>query len=179
MQMIEIKPTTKMYEIIENFPSAQRILFRKYHIGGCSNCGFSLEETLEEVFTKHNKKELIEDAINSLYESLQMDKMFQITPKEFVELIKQEKDWKILDVREPFEREIAVIPDSLLLTRELAFEILENWDKSTKMIFYCHTGIRSLEATYYFYSHGFKNVKNLYGGIDLYAKEIDPSIPLY
>jgi monothiol glutaredoxin len=72
-----------------------------------------------------------------------------------------------------------VIPGSILLTRELAFEILQNWDKNTKMIFYCHTGIRSLEATHYFYSHGFKNVKNLDGGIDRYAKEIDPSIPLY
>jgi rhodanese-related sulfurtransferase len=178
MEIIEIKPTTKMYDIIKHFPSSQRVLFRKYHIGGCSNCGYSLDETLEEVFIKHKKEHLIQDAIDSIYQSQEMDKMFQITPQEFVELTKSD-EWKVIDVREPFEREIAVIPGSILLTRELAFEILQNWDKNTKMIFYCHTGIRSLEATHYFYSHGFKNVKNLDGGIDRYAKEIDPSIPLY
>lgn len=179
MQIQDIQPDTKMYEILNFFPSAQRVLFQKFHIGGCSNCGYSLNDTIKEVFIKHNKIHLLDDAINALYESLKMDQMFQISPQDLKELLEHDPSWKLIDVREPFEQEIAVLPDSLLLTRELAFEILEKWDKNTPMIFYCHTGIRSLEATYYFYNHGFRNVKNLKGGIDAYAKEVDPSIPLY
>ena len=38
-----------MREILAACPGAQRALFRRYHIGGCANCGFSLDETLEEV----------------------------------------------------------------------------------------------------------------------------------
>ncbi len=176
---INIKPESTMLEILKNYPSAQRILFQKYHIGGCSHCGFSLDETLKEVFKKHNKEHLINEAIESIYNNYIWEKEMQISPIEFKKLLENEKDWVILDVREPFEREIAFIPDSVLLTRELAFEIINSWDRNTKIIFYCHTGIRSMEALYYFYSHGFKNVKNLEGGIDKYAKEVDPSIALY
>ena len=38
-----------MREVLEVFPGAQRALFRRYHIGGCSSCGFQPEETLEQV----------------------------------------------------------------------------------------------------------------------------------
>jgi hypothetical protein len=30
-----------MSAVLENFPGARRALFRKYHIGGCSSCGFN------------------------------------------------------------------------------------------------------------------------------------------
>ena len=45
----EITPKMTMGEIIDEYPSAKRVLFQKYHVGGCSSCGYSLEETLEEV----------------------------------------------------------------------------------------------------------------------------------
>lgn len=179
MQSKSIQPNTKMFEILQTFPSAHRVLFQKYHIGGCSSCGYSLNDTIEEVFIKHNKIHLLDEAIQNLYESLKLDEQLQLSPKELKTILERDPSWKLIDVREPFEREIAYIPNSILLTRELAFEILEKWDKNTPMVFYCHTGIRSLEATYYFYNHGFHNVKNLKGGIDAYAKEVDPSIPLY
>ena len=38
-----------MREVLEIFPGAQRALFRRYHIGGCSSCGFSPDETLAQL----------------------------------------------------------------------------------------------------------------------------------
>ena len=35
-----------MREVLEAYPGAQRALFRRYHIGGCSSCAFQPEETL-------------------------------------------------------------------------------------------------------------------------------------
>ena len=39
-----------MQQVLEIFPGAQRALFRRYHIGGCSSCGFQPTETLEQLF---------------------------------------------------------------------------------------------------------------------------------
>ena len=52
-------------------------------------------------------------------------------------------------------------------------------DKNTEVIFYCHHGIRSLEAASYFKGHGLPNVKSLKGGIESYTMEVDSSIPRY
>src|SRR5437016_3992269 len=45
----QIGPQSTMGEVLEAYPGAQRALFRKYHIGGCSSCAFSPAETLEQV----------------------------------------------------------------------------------------------------------------------------------
>ena len=50
-----IDPNITMRELLEQFPGAQRAMFRKYHIGGCSSCGFSPNETLAGVFAGNEK----------------------------------------------------------------------------------------------------------------------------
>src|SRR5688572_24047234 len=44
----------KMEQVTAVFPSAQRALFQKYHVGGCSSCGFQPADTLGTVATNHN-----------------------------------------------------------------------------------------------------------------------------
>src|SRR5260370_42623140 len=44
-----ITPLSLMREVLEVYPGAQRALFRRYHIGGCSSCAFQPDETLEQV----------------------------------------------------------------------------------------------------------------------------------
>jgi hypothetical protein len=39
-----------MSAVLENFPGAQRALFRRYHIGGCSSCGFSRRQEIQKFF---------------------------------------------------------------------------------------------------------------------------------
>ena len=63
-----IDPNITMRELLEQFPGAQRALFRKYHIGGCSSCGFSPDETLAGVCARNenlNVDEVIEHIITS------------------------------------------------------------------------------------------------------------------
>ncbi len=171
-----IHPHTKIKELLEISPLIESILFHKYQLGFKTN--FYLTDTLEEVFQKNQISHLLESAIQELKEILEIEKKIQITPYELKKLLEKE-EVILLDVREEFERAIANIKNSLLLTKELAEEILSKWDKNTKMIFYCHTGVRSLHAAFYFYKQGFFNVKNLLGGIDLWAREIDQSLALY
>lgn len=49
-----LSPQSTMEEILSQYPSAQRALFRKYHIGGCSSCGFQPTDKLEQVCKSHD-----------------------------------------------------------------------------------------------------------------------------
>lgn len=176
---LEITPQTTMGEILSAYPSAKRALFQKYHIGGCSSCGYSLDQTLEEVMINHRRGKEVQNAIQFIYQSAEIDKMAQITPQELKDMMDKGEKFHLIDVREDWEIEIAKLPNSQILTQRLAYEILNQWDKNEKIIFYCHHGLRSLEAAAYFIGHGIPNAKSLAGGIERYSMEIDPSIPRY
>jgi hypothetical protein len=47
------------------------------------------------------------------------------------------------------------------------------------MVFFCHTGVRSMDAASYFAGHGFTNAKSMTGGIDAWSQTVDTSIPRY
>ena len=176
---VEITPSTSMGEILESYPSAKRALFQKYHIGGCSSCGYSLDQSLEEVMINHKRDKEVGNAIKYIYESAEVDKLLQISPKELKQKLDLGSEIKLVDVREDWEIEIAKLPGSEVITQKLAYEILNKMDKNTEIVFYCHHGLRSLEAASYFKGHGLPNVKSLQGGINLYSSEVDPSIPRY
>jgi adenylyltransferase/sulfurtransferase len=84
----------------------------------------------------------------------------------------------LLDVREPFEHRLAHLNALLIPLQELADRYRE-LNPSNEIIVYCHTGARSASAAKFLRSKGFKNVKNLIGGIDAWAREIDPTIARY
>ena len=175
----EIKPDMKMGEILDIYPGAKRALFQKYHIGGCSSCGFSLDESLQEVFVNHRRDKEVDNAIKFIYDSAEVDHQMQISPKELKERLDKGEEIKLVDVREDWEIEICSIPGSEMITQKLAYEILNKWDKNTTTVFICHHGMRSLEATSYFKGHGLPNCKSLTGGVDLWAVEIDPAMKRY
>ena len=49
-----------MREVLEAYPSAQRALFGRYHIGGCHSCGYERGDTLEAVAGSHNVLDVAE-----------------------------------------------------------------------------------------------------------------------
>ena len=49
-----LTPDMTMEAILQVFPSAQRALFQRYHVGGCSSCAFQPGDTLGEVCRDHN-----------------------------------------------------------------------------------------------------------------------------
>ncbi len=103
----------------------------------------------------------------------------EIPALEAVELLKSNADIRLLDVRNPEEREQACIENSLLLDQELVEEMLGSWDPESPLMFYCHLGQRSRQAAQYFTSQGFQQVYNISDGISGWSSSVDSSIPQY
>jgi rhodanese-related sulfurtransferase len=165
-----------MQQVTTAFPSAQRALFQKYHIGGCSSCGFQPTDTLAAVAMNHGLD--VNEVVEHIKRSQEMEKDLEITPRETAALLK-EGTIKLLDVRQPHEYAIASVPGSVLVDQNLAQEILQTWPKDTPIVTICHHGMRSLDAAAYLRGHGFTNVKSMSGGIDAWSLQIDSSIPRY
>jgi adenylyltransferase/sulfurtransferase len=85
----------------------------------------------------------------------------------------------LLDVREPHELEIARLPGSQLIPLGQLAARLSELDSADEMVVFCKGGTRSARALELLVSAGFRKVKNLKGGINAWAREVDPSIPLY
>ncbi len=173
-----IDANISMRELIELFPGAQRAMFRKYHIGGCSSCGFSPDETLAGVCARNENVE-VEEAIDHIIASDAADRAMQIEPRELADRIASGEKINLLDVRTREEFDAVKLPHAQLFTQELMQDILSKWSREHLVVIYDHGGTRSLDAAAYFQGHGFANVKSLRGGIDAYSADVDPSLPRY
>jgi len=94
-------------------------------------------------------------------------------------ILKENSEIRLLDVRTPQERETARLENSVLLDQELVEEILSTWDPNTPLMFFCHIGERSRQASQYFASQGFQKVYNISDGIKGWSINVDSSIPQY
>jgi rhodanese-related sulfurtransferase len=110
-----------------------------------------------------------------------------ISPQELAAWLQADEPLVILDVREPYEWSWASISDPRVLGAPLSelnrrgLEALpdEAQDPEKKLVVLCHLGERSAMVTAWLVSQGRKNVFNLAGGIDAYARVVDPSIGFY
>lgn len=173
-----IDPNITMRELLDQFPGAQRALFRKYHIGGCSSCGFSPEETLAGV-CRRNENVDVDEAIEHILASAAAESAMQIEPRELSNRLDAGEKINLLDVRTREEWDAVKLPASHLFTQELMQEIQSKWSPSDLLVLYDHQGGRSMDAAAYFQGHGFENVKSLRGGIDAWSAEVDSSLPRY
>jgi adenylyltransferase/sulfurtransferase len=85
----------------------------------------------------------------------------------------------LLDVREPHELQISAIPGVLNIPLGQLASRLSELDSARDMVIFCKAGTRSARALELLVSAGFKKVKNLKGGINAWAKEVDTSLPIY
>ena len=85
----------------------------------------------------------------------------------------------LLDVREPWEFDTVHLPDSKLIPLAQLPAQLESLDRQRDLVVICHHGIRSRRAALWLEQQGFDKVINLRGGIDAWAREIDPSLGTY
>ena len=165
-----------MQQVTSVFPSSQRALFQKYHVGGCSSCGFQPTDTLASVAANHGLD--VNEVVEHIKRSEEMEKNLEVTPREAAELLKAGKI-KLLDVRTPEEYAIASVQGSVLVDQSLAQEILQAWPKETPIVTMCHHGMRSLDAAAYLRGNGFTDTKSMSGGIDAWALQIDSNVPRY
>lgn len=174
----EIGPNSRMREVLEVFPGAQRALFRRYHVGGCASCGFQPDETLEQVCARNNQLP-VGEVIEHIRRSHEQDAKILITPRELDGLLKSGDDVKLLDVRSREEFEAVHLPSSVLLSQPVMTEILGKWPRNQLFVVVDHQGKQGLDAAAYFLGHAFENVRALRGGIDAWSQEIDPTLPRY
>ncbi len=85
----------------------------------------------------------------------------------------------LLDVREPREFQLARIAGSELLPMQQIPDKVEEIDRSHPTVVICHHGTRSLQVVAFLERMGFKNLHNLQGGIDAWARHVDSRIALY
>jgi rhodanese-related sulfurtransferase len=173
-----IAPNITMRELLAQFPGAQRALFRKYHIGGCSSCGFSPDETLAGVCARNENLD-VDDVTEHIVASHEADVAMQIAPRELSDRIASGEKVYLLDVRTREEWEAVKLADSHLFTQELMQEILSEESRTHLFVIYDHKGARSMDAAAFFQGHGFENVKSLRGGIDAWSAEVDSKLPRY
>lgn len=103
----------------------------------------------------------------------------EITPRELHTLLAAGTGRPLLlDVREPWEAEIAQLPESMLIPLRSLPQRLQEIPASGEVAIYCHHGMRSLAAAEFLAGHGY-TVMSLAGGIDLWSREIDPTIAKY
>jgi molybdopterin/thiamine biosynthesis adenylyltransferase/rhodanese-related sulfurtransferase len=86
---------------------------------------------------------------------------------------------KLLDVREPFELEIARINEIPLIPLGELNKRFTELDPNQQLYIYCKSGIRSLRAVEFLRQQGFKYVKSVKGGIVAWSDEIDHTVPRY
>ncbi len=111
----------------------------------------------------------------------------EITVTELSEKLKSDEEFILLDIREPHELNLAKVSDRRLevtpmsrLARE-GPQALSDSAKSQDATIYvmCHHGNRSAQVTAWLAQQGWKDVFNVRGGIDAYAREIDNSVGFY
>src|SRR6267142_2422127 len=130
---MSISPQSPMSAVLENFPGAQRALFRQYHIGGCSSCGFQPTETLAEVCARNGNLNVAE-VLAHIQSSHEQDIMVLISPKELAELIQKDKTVKLVDVRSREEFEAVNIAGSVLLSQPVMQQLMASGSNSQPIV---------------------------------------------
>jgi rhodanese-related sulfurtransferase len=173
-----IQSQSPMSNVLEAFPGAQRALFRRYHIGGCSSCGFQPTETLAQVCERSGNLDVAE-VLAHIQSSHEQDAKILISPKELAELLKQDKSIRLVDVRSREEFEAVNIAGSVLLSQDVMRQIMGDGSNTKPIVVIDHAGKNGLDAAAYFMGHGLQNVRCLRGGIDAWAQEVETGMRRY
>ena len=108
---------------------------------------------------------------------------WDITASELAERLESDQQnghkLKLLDVREPHELEISHLEGAKLIPLGQLAARLSELDTADEMVVFCKAGTRSARALELLVSAGFRKVKNLKGGINSWAREVDPEMPIY
>lgn len=101
-----------------------------------------------------------------------------ITPRRLKERLEAGEVLELLDVREPWEFDLARIEGSRLIPMNDLPERISELDPASEIVVICHHGLRSADVTRALERSGFSKVSNLEGGLDAYS-QVDTSVPRY
>lgn len=104
---------------------------------------------------------------------------WDIEAGQLADKLNQGQQIHLLDVREPHELEISHLEGADLIPLGQLAARLSELDSADEMVIFCKSGTRSARGLELLASAGFRKVKNLKGGINAWAQEVDPSLPIY
>ena len=104
---------------------------------------------------------------------------YELSPQEFKDAMDKDPTAVLVDVRETFEWDICRIDGAKLLPLSSFDPLKSELDPDSTIYLYCYKGKRSMLALRELKKAGFKKLKNLNGGIDLWAEEVDFDMPQY
>lgn len=111
---------------------------------------------------------------------LQPTGLKQISPQELKTYLEQgNSDPLLLDVREAWEYDRCHIENSQLIPMAQIPIKMNELDSDRETVVICHHGVRSWRVASFLLSNGFSQVYNLSGGVDAWAKTVDPQMPTY
>ena len=85
----------------------------------------------------------------------------------------------LLDVRQDWETKLCRLDNSVHIPIEEIELRTEELDPQSEIVVYCHQGVRSAAVAEYLRGLGFADVKNLAGGLDFWARTVDPTMRRY
>jgi sulfur-carrier protein adenylyltransferase/sulfurtransferase len=103
----------------------------------------------------------------------------EITPLALAERLARGDDFDLIDVREPYEAQIARLPAARLIPLGTIPAMLDSLDRDREIVVMCRSGMRSADAARRLQAAGFTRVSNLTGGILRWSDDVDPSVPKY
>ena len=105
--------------------------------------------------------------------------MDQITPQELKTRLDRNDRPFLLDVRQDWETRLCRLENAVHIPIEEIEVRTDELNPEDEIVVYCHQGVRSAAVAEYLRQLGFKNVKNLAGGLDLWARTVDPGMRRY
>ena len=87
--------------------------------------------------------------------------------------------YALLDVREPWEVALGALPEAMTIPMNELPDRVESLPADRPLVVLCHHGQRSGQVTAWLQRLGYDNAVNLEGGIDAWARTIDPAMPTY
>jgi molybdopterin/thiamine biosynthesis adenylyltransferase/rhodanese-related sulfurtransferase len=104
---------------------------------------------------------------------------WEIEPNELAELMQEKKRIRLIDVREPHELEISHLEGAEVIPLGTLAAHMHELDSAEDIVLLCKSGTRSARAIEVLASAGFRKIRNLRGGLNAWAQEVDPSVPVY
>lgn len=175
---LEFTLDTPMKEVEARFPFSRSLLHAKFHVGGCATCGYEPHESIGDVAKKHAKD--ADAMVEALNGGLAEMRACEIAPAD-AKALRDEAPTDVLfvDVREPWEFDLARIEGSILLSEGNMELVFETARAAREVVLICHHGLRSLNATLFFRQNGVTQARSLRGGVDAWSREVDSSLPRY
>jgi rhodanese-related sulfurtransferase len=105
--------------------------------------------------------------------------MDEISPRELKARLDRADRPVLLDVRQDWETKLCRLPDAIHIPIEEIEFRTEELDRDDEIVVYCHQGVRSAAVVAYLREQGFARVLSLAGGLDHWARTMDPAMRRY